>query len=477
MSMILMGLLHGAIATAWAAKVYWVGAPTDADRAAVARTLEGATSAPFSEIVPAMAGFDAMATVGSELIACQTLFDVFDGELQAMARLRKAVSDVKVLRSEADRHLLLRALMLEGYAVTRYFQDKVGTDKAAEPYRTGSGPDALITAWERAASLYNAPSPTAADLPDAPTRIAWDAHQAAVRARPSSTFVVGNIASGGSVYIDGQKVDAVPGARILVSAGHHHAHVQVGDSVLWAFADEVAANTTVAVDAPFGPAERDALVAQLRATKDGWTVPAAAVSMAKGEATYLAVSGEKRLRLIRIDGGTATDTPLVAGEATGGGLLIRVAGGAGWVSTGDFFLQNVEAGAGYETSTVNAVAPAVAVGMAWRRGLIEIGGGVDAQISVGEWHSLPTGKATTRTFVYPHLTAGLKYVQLTVGPQFPWYVGFGGQATIPLTGPLELYGRAVYGVPVTLSRGGSEPEFTPTAAISAWGGLSVRFGG
>ena len=477
MSMILLAMLHGASATAWAAKVYWVGTPTDADRAAVARTVEGATSAPFSEIVPSVAGPDAMVTLGSEVAACQPLFDVFDGELQVMARLQKAISDVKVLRSEADRQLLFRALMLEGYAVQRYFQDKVGTDKAAEPYRTGSGPDALITAWERAASLYNAPSPTAADLPDAPTRIAWDAHQAAVRARPSSTFVVGSLAAGGGVYVDGQKVDGAPGARVLVSAGHHHAHVQAGDAVLWAFVDEVAANATVTVEAPFGPSERDALIAQLGSGKDGWTVPAAAVSMAKGEATYLAVPGDKKPRLLRIDGGTASSVPITADKSAGNGPLVRVAGGAGWVSTGDFFLQHVDEGAGHETSTVNAVAPAAALGVAWRRGLVEVGVGVDAQIALGEWHSLPTGDADSRGFVYPHVAAGLKYVQLTVGPQFPWYVGVGGQATVPLYGPLELYGRAVYGVPVTLARGDSEPEFTPTAAISAWGGVSLRFGG
>lgn len=475
MSLMLLAALFSTPAEA--ARVYWVGEPDDADRAAVGRTVQGATAVPFTEIVPVVATTDSMSLLGEEVSSCRALFDVFDGELQVMARLEKATSDVRVVRSDADRQVLYRAWMMQGYAVQRYFQDKVGSDRGAAPYRTGVGPDAVITSWANAAGLYNAPTPTVQELPDASSRLAFDATQAAVKGSPSGTFVVGALASGASVFVDGQKINPVSGTRVLVSAGRHYVHVQVGETVLWAYADQVQPNSTVSVDAPFGPSERDALVAQLASGKDGWAVPSAVTVMAHGEPIYLAVPGERNPRLVRIDGGTAQGVAIVAEQKTGGGPLVRVSAGAGWLSSGDFFLQNVAADAPYDKTTVNAGTPAAAVGAAYRLGWLEVGAGVDAQVTLGAFHTLPTGTSVTRAFLYPHVSIGIPYAQLTVGPQFPWYVGIGGQATIPVAGPLEIYGRGVYGVPVTIRRGDGEPDFTPTPAVSAWGGLSLRFGG
>lgn len=475
MSLMLLAALYSP--DAMAAKVYWVGDPDDADRAAVGRTVEGATSAPFDEIVPSVRTVDTMSLLADEATACKALFDVFDGELQVMARLQKATSDVRVVRSDADRLLLYRAWMMQGYAVQRYFQAKVGTEKAAAPYRTGTADDAVITSWANAAAMYEGPTPTLQDLPDAPSRLAFDATQAAVRGRPSGTVVIGTLAAGATVSLDGKQVPAVAGTRLLVNAGRHFVHVQVGERVLWAYADDVAPNATIQVDAPFGPAERDALVSQLASGKDGWSVAPGLVAMAHGEPTYLAIPGDKQPRLVRVDGAAAQDVKIVVEAKQGGGPLVRVSAGAGWLSSGDFFLQNIDAQAPYEKSTVNAVAPAAAVGAAWRFGWLEVGAGVDAQVALGEFHSLPTGESATRTFVYPHVAVGIPYAQLTLGPQFPWYVGVGGQATIPLVGPLELYARGVYGVPVSIARGDGAPAFEPTAAISAWGGVALRFGG
>jgi len=66
-------------------------------------------------------------------------------------------------------------------------------------------------------------------------------------------------------------------------------------------------------------------------------------------------------------------------------------------------------------------------------------------------------------------------VQLTVGPQLPWYVGVGARAAVPIAGPLGLYGRFVYGVGVPLDRESAE-AFQPQPALSASGGLLVDFG-
>lgn len=475
MSLMLLAALYST--DAQAAKVFWVGEPDDDDRAAVARTVDGATTAPFQDIVPSVPAADTMSLLADEVMACKSLFDVFDGELQVMARLQKATSDVRLVRSDADRLLLYRAWMMQGYAVQRYFQAKIGTEKAAAPYRMGSGDDAIITSWANAAGLYDGPTPTLQDLPDAPARLAFDATQAAVKGRPSGTIVIGALAAGATVSVDGKQVPSTAGTRLLVTSGRHYVHVQVGDRVLWAYADDMAPNATVQVDAPFGPAERDAVVSQLASGKDGWPVTPGLTAIAHGEPLYLAIPGDKRPRLVRVDGTAAQDVKIVAEEKKGGGPLVRVSAGAGWLSSGDFFLQNIDANAPYEKSTVNAVAPAAALGGAWRFGWLEVGAGVDAQLALGEFHTLPTGESATRTFVYPHVAVGIPYAQITLGPQFPWYVGVGGQATVPLVGPLELYARGVYGVPVSIGRGADLPAFQPTAAISAWGGVSLRFGG
>lgn len=486
MWLILLSLLSG---DAWAARVYWVGQPSDADRAAVGRTVEGATTAPLSEMMPTVSTGDALSVLSNEVASCKPLFEVFDGELQVMARLQKALADVQVLRSPADRQVVHAALILQGTAVQRYFQASLATEDGAQPYRTMISGQALVTSWTNAVAMYVPPgspgSPgtsqgavaSAPELPDAAARLAFDATQAAVRLRPSASISFGALAEGAVAFVDGERVTTAPGARLLVSAGRHFLHVQVGDVVLWSFAADIAPGQTVAVDASFGPVERDALVLRLAAAKDGWVVPSAVAALAHGEPLYLAVPGAKKPRLVRIDGGSAANIPIVPEADDGGGPLVRVSAGAGWLSSGDFFLQNVEAGAPYSAGTVNSFAPAGAAGAAWRRGWLEVGAGIDVQVSVGSFHSLPTGSSATRTFVYPHVAVGIPWVQLTLGPQFPWYFGVGGQAAIPLAGPLELYARGVYGVPVSIAREGGTAEFKPAPAVSAWGGVSLRFGG
>jgi hypothetical protein len=464
---------------AWAARVYWVGAPTDADRAAVARTVEGATTAPLSEMMPSLSAGDSLSVLANEIASCKPLFEVFDGELQVMARLQKAIADVQVLRSAADRQLVHSALIMQGTAVQRYFQGALGTEDGAQPYRTMISGQALVSSWTHAVALYTPESASVAPpvLPDPAASLAFDATQASVRLRPSASVAFGALAEGAAVFVDGVRVETTPGFRLLLSPGRHYLHVQVGEVLLWRFADDIAPGQTVAVEAPFGPAERDALLMRLTGGKDGWAVPTAVSALARGEPLYLAVPGAKKPRLLRIDGGVAANVPITAESAGGGGPLVRVAAGAGWLSTGDFFLQNVDDGAPYTVGTVNSFAPAGSVAAAWRRGLLEVGAGVDVQLAVGDVHTLPIGASHTRTFVYPYVAVGIPWLQLTLGPQFPWYFGIGGQARVPLAGPVELYARGVYGVGVPLAREGDAPDFKPLPAVSAWGGVSLRFGG
>lgn len=470
------------IAIALADRVY-SPAPLEGEAAMrVAATVPGARAMPFAEL----SGTDTLArdreaitTLRRELEACRPLLAAFDGELEIMARLDKAISDVGALTSDDDRRLVWDALVLQGYAVQKYFQAGLGADPAAAPYRIGSGAEARVSAWVDATGLGDVPVVDPTRIPEAELRIAFDAVQAWRRAMPSMTVVVGELARGAEVWIDGKRVEGGPGTRLIVPPGRHWLHVQAGDAVLWREARRFEAGSTVTVSAPFGPQERDALLARLVGDPPGSPLPEAAARhlAAFGEPTYVALPDGKDTRLVRVDRGAMEPVRLVnperAAEADRSPWAARVAVGAGWLSTGDFFLLNVEDGAPSARATVNSVTPAFGVGGGWRGRWLAVGAGVDAQLTPGEWHRLPSGDGQVRAFVYPHLSAGLPWVQVSGGFQSPWYPAGGVHATIPVWGSLEVVGRAVYGFPTVLERG-EDPAFTPTPALSAWGGVAWR---
>lgn len=459
---------------AFAARVYWTDAPSEADTAAAARTVPEATFAGLDTLLgggtsPA-ATDPALGVLRTELAETTGMLDVFDGELQIMGRLQKAVADVRIVRSIEERDLVWKALLLQGYAVQRYFQDKLLTDPAAAPYRDG----ATIAAWGDAAALVGAPVPSAQDLPDTAARVAYDAVQASARGMPSITFVVGPLGQGARVWLDGRPIEG----RVLATPGRHYVHVEAGGIVLQSRAEDFAAGATVELSAPFGPAERDQLLTLARNAEPGWSVPPPALEWvrAQGEPVYLAVPRDGEPTLLRLDSGTATRVRLERDERSGDGLQARAGVGMGWASSADWFVQNVAEGAPHDRSTVNAAAPAVSLGGGWRRGLLYAGAGLDVAVPTGEHHDLPSGDGRVRALVHPHVDVGLPWAQLTVGPQFPWYLGLGAQATVPVAGPVELFGRGVWGMGLNQEREDG-PAFEPADTWSAWAGAAVRLGG
>lgn len=485
-----MSLILLFVSTALADRVLWTAPPDAASTAAVARALPGATSAPIDTLVSgrtdALRG-DAIDVLRQELAEARPLADEFDGELQIMARLAKATSDVPLLRGEEERNLLRRALLFQGFAVHRYFQDKLGTEAAAAPYRTGAGAEASVTAWLDACALLAAPTTLAdEDIPEPAQRLAFDESQALCRSMPSATFIVGDLADGAELRIDGVKIPSEKGLRVRVIPGRHLFHVAVGDTVLLAGDARIKPGADAIVSAPFGPAE----LLELRGLVDGgdgWTVPDAARMPIQGfgEPVYVATPAGEKTRLLRVDGDVATavklDAPRTAGagagtKADGTRLVGRGTLGAGWLSTGDFLLLNLEDGAVADRYTVNAGTPAANVAVALEGGLWSVGVGLDAQVTLGENHSLPTGNADTNVFLYPHVAAGLPWAQATVGPLFPWYVGVGARARVPIVDPVELFAAGVYGLPLDRPRADGEPVFEPLPLYTAWGGVTVRVG-
>lgn len=475
-----MSLILALVSLALADRVYWVEAPAPADIEAVQRTLPGATALPLDALVSSGEEGnpeEAIEALRAELAAVRPLLAEFDGELQIMARLQKATADVTVLRSEADADLLFAAECFLGNAVHRYFGERLGSDPGAAPYRAVVGPAVVPAGWVDAVALRGSANPAAEDVPEKPQRLGYDGVRALVGAMPAASFEIGTLAEGAEVWLDGKMVAVKSGSRTLLVPGRHFFTVRVGTVNLLSGDAVLSEGATMRAEAPFGPKEQEQLV-KLATGAPGWAVPAAAQLPISGadEPVYVAVPGSGRPRITRVDRGTGEAVALVApAKSESSPLSVHVSAGAGWMSTGDWFLQNVDNGAPYEESTVNAVAPALAADAQFRTGLFAVSAGLSGQIATGDHHELPTGTDTTRTFLYPHVGVGVPWVQATVGPLFPWYLGVGLKGRVPVTAGLEVVASAVYGVGLTVPRADGEPDFEPLPVISAWGGAGWRF--
>ncbi len=466
------------VSLSWADRVYWLLPPSDEDLAYAAATAPGVVSEPLDSLTTggrALVPVDTAAInrLGSELNAVKPLISEFDGELQIMSRLSKAAADVHALQSSAERDLLYEAELLAGFAVHRYFQAKLGTDPNASPYRSGEGDSARIVSWYDAAALYGVGAPPESSLPESAQRLAFDAVQAESRSMPSAVIAAGPLTAGAEVRVDGTVVASVEGTRVTIVPGRHFVEVRAGGRLLFHQDVRVEAGKDLLVQAPIGAPELGALRGLAADTDGGWDVPAPVMATVAslGEPVFLGVPG-RRTAMLRLDSGRAV---VARPPETRERVVLRGALGAGWSSTGDWFLQNVEAGAPLDTATVNAATPAFHLGAEARFGTFAAGIGADVEVPVGNWHTLPSGDSEVRPLVYPHAAVGLPWVQATVGPLFPWYLGLGLRAHIPIYGPIEAFGAGVYGLGVDLEREAG-PAFSPAPLYTAWAGVAFRYG-
>ncbi len=169
----------------------------------------------------------ALADLSAELEAVRPLMLAFDGELEIMARLGRAIADVQVIRNAADRELLTRALLFQGFAVHRAFQDALATDPAAEPHRILLGSSAEIAPWVDAVALDPERTPGPDDIPEEPERLAFETTRARVLAMPRATLELGALPPSARASVDGRPLDgASPGGpRAAVVPGLHRVAV------------------------------------------------------------------------------------------------------------------------------------------------------------------------------------------------------------------------------------------------------------
>ena len=417
----------------------------------------------------------ALEALAAELEAVRPLVDEFDGELAIMSRLDAAISEVHVLRDEADRELLYRALVLQGFAVHRYFQDQLPTDAAAEPYRIELNGQVTVKAWVDATALLPDADPRAEELPDPAQQAAFDEARAQIRLAPRGT-VATKLPEGAVLQVDGVEQK---GARAKVAPGYHRAAVLM-DGVVVARAEGRVAGDELSVDVGAMASELSALQPALSQGPEAYGLDQPVVELLAQAAgpVRVVVPGKKQALVYVLEGqALVLEVEEEAPEASSPAQL-HLAVGGGWMYDGGWYVENYYDGAPAELSTVNAFTPVVHAGFDLNPvGPLTLGAGADLQLPVGAYHTLPSAESTVRPRVHPHAALGIRQAQLTVGYLFPWQLALGARARLPLGERFELTGAAVYGKGLSFEQEGNpEGDFQAQDTLTAWLAVGGRFG-
>jgi hypothetical protein len=405
----------------------------------------------------------ALENLASELEGVRPLVDEFDGELAIMSRLDAAIKEVHVVRDEADRELLYKALVFQGFAVHRYFQDTLADDPAAEPYRTSLNGQVAVKAWVDAVALAPQRNPDAEDIPEEAGQLAFDEAAAQIRLAPRGAIVGTGLPEGATLVVDGAPPRT---GRVNVAPGYHRVAVVWKDQVVARAEGEVPAEGELTISVGAMASDVEALVPLLVEGPETYGVPPDVLSLLNtlDGPVYLVVPGKRDPLVYKVEGNAA----LLQVEEADTAFAFHAAVGGGWMTDGDWLLQNVDEGAPQTKGTVNAFTPVVTLGGDLQVGGLALGAGSDFYIPVGEYHTLPSGDATVRMRAYPHVAIGVPVAKVTVGYLFPWQVGLGARASVPV-GPVEVGASAVYGLGLSLERDdGStfEPSNAATGSVT-----------
>ncbi len=476
-----------------AAEVVWP-APADAALALQVDAIAGATRGPLQpvDLRGAAAAWSAADDAAIDTLEA-TLRDVrayetqLDGELIIMADLGPAISAITLLRDGEDRSRLYSALAYQGFAVDRYFSDDLGTDDRAAPFRVNLNEQPVELPWVDAIALEPTREITPYEIAEAPQRVAFTEVQQSVEAALPARVVPVGIPADAQLVIDGREVTVDRTGTVTLPPGRHLAHI------LWK--DHIVAR----YDLRLAPAERRELSlavddaawsAWLAAFQAGDAPPdalpagvAEAITALGGEVWLARAADSRKVEVWKVTPSGATSDTVKLDVATPtnkdsaalmGSAWVDV--GWGWVTSGDFYAQdpaNVERTVG----SVNGTGPGFGLGadLDWM-GILRLGLAVSVLAPTGADHVAFTGDGSMRLRPYPHVRLGLTYVQLTAGYVFPYHLGLGGVATVPLTSGLELHAGGLWGPAPELTRDDGS-TWSGHALGAAWGGLGWRFGG
>lgn len=423
-----------------------------------------------------------LTALGGELAAVRPLAMAFDGELEIMGRLQAALDPVTALSTEDDLDMVYRALVFQGFAVHRYFQDQLSEDPAAAPYRTLVLDQAAVAPWAAAIALAPDRSPDLEDLPEEPQRLAFDALRAQLRLAPVAKVSVVGLAPEALVRVDGVAHPAGDSELRLVPGPHWLSVWVDGVQVL---RTRIAAEPgeTVTVAGPWGKRELAALRSELLAGGDAVALPPAFLARLEPLEPPVVLTvpdGPGGPRAWKVVGGAAIPHAVEADSGDGPswlqpskGVGARVSLGGGWLFDGDYYLLHAAEGAPATRATVNSVPFTAGVSANAWSGLLAVGAGVDLLLPFGEHQTLPSGEKDVRARLYPHVSAGAIFFQVTAGWLFPWQLGLGAVAHVPLGERLSVSLHGLYGKGWTLDRS-PDPDFDASDSLSAWVTLDVR---
>ena len=479
---LILSLLLAAL-SADAAEVVWLSPPEDAQQSARALALAGADGpgTPLSEVPGLAAAFSeddasALEALAGALRDVRAFEQRLDGELLIMRDLDPPLDAITVLRDDQDRARVYAARAYQGFAVDRFFEDTLGEDERAEPYRASLGGGVVPRPWLDAVALEPDRAITAYEIAEAPQRVRFEAVRAQSQSALPGALAVPTLPDGARLVVDGRPTDPGPGAIVRVRPGRHYAHVEVDDRIVARWSGLVTSGGRV--ELPLRVPDADAALAWVErlpaAPPDGLSDDLAAladevwlVDGASGRAWEWTSSGIRPLDV-------SLDAPRASGGEAEDGLqpTVGLAVGAGWLATRDFYFQdpvNTEATFG----TVNAFTGVVAVSGGLDLGALRIEGGVDLLWTPGSPHVARWADKQTHFRGFLHVAAGLPEARLAVGWLTPHHLGLGPRLALPL-GPVELVGSGTFGI--ALPPAPEEGTWTGAPVFSAWAGVGTRFG-
>lgn len=417
----------------------------------------------------------AVAHLATELAAVGPLKDELDGELQIMRRLEGALAAVDLVRAQ-DRDLAWRALVFQGYAVHRYFQDTLATDPAAAPWRQalgGTGTELVVAPWLRAIALDPERIPTAEELPDEPERVAYTELRARRLLEPGATVQVEGAAT---LVVDGRPA---PARKALLTPGTHHITLIVDGELVSRARVDLAAGETRTLRPMASAARLEALAETLAAAKEPVLLPPEVLARLEGAATPITLVVDLRgePRIFDLIGSSAVPRPAATpGPGAGAALVLSGSLGGGWIYDGSFVLENPDAP---ETvGAANAGSPVGSLALGGEVGAFAFGLGLDLALPLGAHHDLPVGDGRLRARPFPHLAIGHRLVQVAVGPLLPWHLGVGPRLSLPLpdlrAGPLQVTAAYTQGVALPLTAADGE-TFQAAPARMGWVGIGGRW--
>jgi len=466
--------------------VVWLRGPIDPT------ATEGLVDIPVEDIVEhedwTKADSAAIDTLAAEFEAVQPLVQQFDGELEIMARLQQALAEVHVIRGNEDRALVFDALVFQGFAVKRYFQDALATDLAAEAYRVRLGEATVVAPWVDAVALDPDREVTAEDIAEEPERRAFADTRAHLLVAPRATVSFDPLPRTALASVDGRLVtwEQDGSLRSHVLPGRHRIALWQGKKIiarddLWLEPD-----ATHTFHRRPTPEEVDGLAWQLTmGAKSVRLEPVVVEALYPLEPPiYLAVAGETDPWLYQVEGSFAVDTvepepvipePPPEPEPKDWPVAFHALGGVAWMFDGNFYRSNEDEGAPRAFATSHAAPPIVGLALTATVVTAEVGVGLDAAVPSGRWHHLDTAGGELRLRLHPYLSVGPADlpVRFTVGALLPWHAAVGIRGCLELREGVMLTGAWVQGIGVSRPSSQGPPVPAHLAVIGITSSLGI----